>query len=126
MGLFDNLKDLAIRKANDVIDESTQSLRKNGEELFNEISDSVKEDTTNKKEQTGDVISNNINTHLEKSKQMVQSEDGKEDIQTLQNLVNHGNDAYKDASSLDKIREDTINNLDNDFKELDSYVDKDN
>ena len=73
MGLFDQLKNIAMKEANNLINDAK-------EKATDKIEDEVREQSTH-------VISNGMNTYLENAKEKVDTQEGKEAIEKLQNLV---------------------------------------
>ena len=92
MGLFDQLKNIAMKEANNLINEAK-------EKASDKIADEVREQSTQ-------VISDGVNTYLENAKEKVDTQEGKEAVERLQNLVQDQKEISNAASSLDSSEQD--------------------
>lgn len=92
MGLFDQLKNIAMKEANNLINDAK-------EKATDKIEDEVREQSTQ-------VISDGMNTYLENAKEKVDTQEGKEAVERLQNLVQDQKEISNAASSLDSFEQD--------------------
>lgn len=87
MGLFDSLKDIARNSANSALNNIKQDAK-------NEINDNIRE----KSVQT---FTDGIKSYLNDAQNKVTTEDGKEAVSLLQNLVDDAENAHKSAVSVE-------------------------
>ena len=87
MGLFDQLKNIAMKEANNLINEAK-------EKTTDKIEDEVREQSTQ-------AISKGMNTYLENAKEKVDTQEGKEAVERLQNLVQDQKEIYNTAGKID-------------------------
>ena len=92
MGLFDWLKNIAMKEANNLINDAT-------EKASDKIADEVRE-------QSAQAISNGMNSYLENAKEKVDTQEGKEAIEGLQYLVKDQQEIYNTAGDIDSSKQD--------------------
>ena len=92
MGLFDQLKNIAMKEANNLINEAK-------EKATDKIEDEVREQSTQ-------AISKGMNTYLENAKEKVDTQEGKEAVERLQNLVQDQKEIYNTAGNIDSSKQD--------------------
>ena len=91
MGLFDSFKKIASDAANNAIDDALTQMKR-------ETKEAVQEEA---KERTQEALKNGVNSYLDNASKNVTTEDGREAINTLQDMVKTTEAAYSDATSVE-------------------------
>ena len=113
MGLFDSLKDMAMKGASDALDKAKN-------EATNRIGDEIKE-------KSAEAITGGVKSYLSEAKEKVDNEEGKEGITLLENLIDDAENVAKTASDVDSSENDEyMKKAEDDWQKLSEFADKQN
>ena len=95
MGLFDQLKNKALNSVNDVLNQAKETVMQNANNAINEVKHEAEEKITSEvKEQTANAVTSGINNYLDNAYEKVPTEDGKEAVATLKDMVKTTQNMY--------------------------------
>ena len=123
MGLFDELKNKALNSVNDVLNQTKDNIMKTASDAINQVKDDAMQSADNAinevkheaeekiasqvERQGAKAINNGINNYLDNAYDKVPTEDGKEAVATLKDMVKTTQDIYNSGGSEQYTEEAT-------------------
>ena len=100
MGILDNIKNIFVSTASNAIGDVLNQVKDEASDALNQAKEEVTDAVTAEiKEKTKDVIIGGVKNYLNTAQEKVTTKDGKEAINTLQNLVDDSVNLHESAVS---------------------------